>query len=217
MTHPPSPQPQSDQPGYDWERIQRIPSHAYLAPAAKSWLLNAQPKSVLDIGCGDGRLTDELRRAGVPVRGVDFAPSGIEKARRMFPDTAFDVHDLGQPLPHAWQGAHDVVTAVEVIEHMLLPREIFRRADEALAEDGRLLITTPYHGYWKNLAMAATGKLDKHFTVLWDYGHVKFFSVATLKEMGRQCGFELVSCNRVGRIPMLAASMVAVFRRATSS
>jgi hypothetical protein len=38
-------------------------------------------------------------------------------------------------------------------------------------------VSTPYHGYHKNLGLALSGKMDAHFTALWEGGHIKFFSI----------------------------------------
>jgi len=58
--------------------------------------------------------------------------------------------------------------------------------------------------------LALTGKMDKHFTVLWDHGHIKFWSMATLSELLREAGFQQIRFLRVGRVPVLAKSMIAV-------
>lgn len=200
------------EPGYDWQRITRVPSHNYLAPAVKEYLASLHATSILDLGCGDGRLTAELHADGLPIQGVDFSPVGIAKAQANFPHVDFRVHDILVPFDDDWKGKFDLVIAVEVIEHLLLPRELFRRAAEVLIPNGNLLVTTPYHGYLKNLALALTGKLDAHFGVDWDYGHVKFFSAKTLTAMAVECGFRPIRLQRVGRIPPLAASMVATFQ-----
>ena len=84
---------------------------------------------------------------------------------------------------------------------------------ELLEPDGVGIISTPYHGYWKNLVLAMTGKLDTHFTALWDGGHIKFFSIKTLSELIQETGFDRLQFYRLGRIPILGKSMVAVFRK----
>jgi 2-polyprenyl-6-hydroxyphenyl methylase/3-demethylubiquinone-9 3-methyltransferase len=61
--------------------------------------------------------------------------------------------------------------------------------------------------------MALSGKLDSHFTVLWDEGHIKFWSILTLKELLIEAGFSGISFQRVGRVPVFAKSMIAVARR----
>lgn len=73
---------------------------------------------------------------------------------------------------------------------------------------GTLILTTPYHGYLKNLALALTGKMDKHFTVDWDCGHIKFFSVKTLTQMVAEQGFRNIRFAFAGRCPYLWKSMV---------
>jgi hypothetical protein len=47
---------------------------------------------------------------------------------------------------------------------------------------------TEFHGYLKNLVLAATGKIDAHFSALHDGGHIKFFSVNTLSRLMRSRG-----------------------------
>ena len=75
------------------------------------------------------------------------------------------------------------------------------------------MISTPYHGYIKNVALAVTGKLDAHFTALWDGGHIKFFSIATLSQLLEEAGLRDITFKRVGRVPVLAKSMLAIARR----
>jgi hypothetical protein len=58
--------------------------------------------------------------------------------------------------------------------------------------------------------MALTGKMDNHFTALWDYGHIKFWSIKTLQQLLEEAGFMNIRFRRVGRIPALAKSMIAV-------
>jgi 2-polyprenyl-6-hydroxyphenyl methylase/3-demethylubiquinone-9 3-methyltransferase len=57
-------------------------------------------------------------------------------------------------------------------------------------------------------------KMDSHFTALRDHGHIKFWSVQTLGTLLDEAGFRDVSFLRVGRIPPLAKSMIAVAKRA---
>ena len=72
----------------------------------------------------------------------------------------------------------------------------------------------PGPGGWdQGRKVAVTGTMDAHFTALWDYGHIKFFSIKTLTELLEETGFEVERFLRVGRIPPLAKSMIAVARK----
>jgi len=163
---------------------------------------------ILDLGCGNGSLSHAIAQQGYEVVGVEQSELGVTIARRSFPNCYFiqaSIYDL----PNAeLQNAFDAVISVEVIEHLLYPRELVRVAKKCLKPDGCLILTTPYHGYWKNLVLALSGKMDKHLTVLWDGGHIKFFSVNTLTTLLQEEGFTDIQFKFAGRLPQLWKSML---------
>jgi 2-polyprenyl-6-hydroxyphenyl methylase/3-demethylubiquinone-9 3-methyltransferase len=55
--------------------------------------------------------------------------------------------------------------------------------------------------------------MDRHFTALWDYGHIKFWSMITLRELLEETGFIDIKFERAGRVPPLAKSMIAVAKK----
>ena len=77
-------------------------------------------------------------------------------------------------------------------------------------------MSTPYHGYFKNLALAIAGKLDGHLTVLWDGGHIKFFTPGSLRVLLRRAGFSDIHFHFAGRLPWLWKSMIAIARKRAS-
>lgn len=183
-------------------------NHSFLVPGVLSVLGPAQGRGLLDLGCGNGSLSNALATAGFTVVGMDSSRTGLDAAQSAFPAVDFIAHDLSEPLPHDHRSRYDVVVAAEVIEHLFLPRGLFERASQALAPGGTLVITTPFHGYWKNLALALTNSFDHHWRPSWDYGHIKFFSKKTLGAMATECGFQPVQWKMVGRAPQLAKSMI---------
>jgi 2-polyprenyl-3-methyl-5-hydroxy-6-metoxy-1,4-benzoquinol methylase len=197
---------------WEWTFSGEAPNYRYLVPGVLKQLSKLAPKRVLDVGCGNGTLTARVSQAGYDTTGIDFTASGIERARSSYPGIEFQAHDINDPLPEDLRAAFDVVLSAEVIEHLFLPREVFARAREALGGSGHIVITTPYHGYWKNLVLALLGKFDEHWKSRDDFGHIKFFSPETLAELMRECGFEPIGFTRIGRIPPLAASMVMIGR-----
>lgn len=191
-------------------------SHGYVFPEVLRILdglaLPPGRRRVFDLGCGNGAAAAALHERGYEVAGVDPSPSGIEAARATHPGLRLAVGSSADDLARAY-GRFPVVVSLEVIEHVYAPRELARCVLGLLEDGGTAIFSTPYHGYWKNLALALTGRLDRHFTALWDGGHIKFWSRATLTELLRETGFEEVRIVRVGRIPPLARSMVAIARR----
>ena len=183
-------------------------AHVYLAPAVLTFLHDGAARRVLDLGCGNGTFTVRLANAGYDVVGIDASASGIRIASSLMPGMTFHQAPLEEPLPASLRGQFDAVTAVEVIEHLPLPGVLCARAREALRPGGQFILTTPYHGYLKNLALAVSGQLDSHWQPWRDGGHIKFLSRATVTELIDREGFDVTGFVRVGRIPPLAKSMV---------
>ena len=180
-------------------------------------VLPGQRPSVLDLGCGNGALAEELLSWGYDAIGIDPSASGIAQARRRLPSTPFhqapaDPSELAQlNLP-----AFDAVLSTEVVEHVYSPRQWAAAAYASLKPGGVLICSTPYHGYLKNCALALSGKLDAHFTALWDGGHIKFWSRRTLTALLQEASFQVVSFRGAGRWPWLWKSMLIGARKPLS-
>ena len=188
--------------------------HAYLVSPLLEMLAALQKASphrqlrVLDLGCGNGSLSHVIAQHGCAVTGIDTSAAGIAIARQSFPECEFIQADIYELPDTDTLGSFDIVLAIEVIEHLLYPKELARSAKKCLKPGGRLIISTPYHGYLKNLVLAVSGKLDNHFTVLWDNGHIKFFSVATLTTLLKTEGYTDINFRFAGRLPYLWKSML---------
>ncbi len=189
--------------------------HAYLLPALNSILssLHVEPKSAFDLGCGNGSVANWLAtKKNYSVSGIDPSDTGIAEANRAFPKLDLRVGSAYDPL-HETFGAFPLVVSLEVVEHVYAPRDYVKCINQLLSSNGYALISTPYHGYWKNLALAAAGKMDTHFTALWDHGHIKFWSPKTITQLLKEAGLSVLQIKRVGRIPALAKSMLVVAQK----
>jgi 2-polyprenyl-3-methyl-5-hydroxy-6-metoxy-1,4-benzoquinol methylase len=187
--------------------------HAYLSAPILDFLSqkklnNSGELRILDLGCGNGSFTNFMAQQGYEILGIEESPSGIAIAKQQFPNCQFiqaSIYDL----PYSEiENSFDVVISCEVIEHLLYPKELIRAAKKCLKSNGCAIFTTPYHGYLKNLALALSGKMDGHFTVLWDGGHIKFFSVPTLTELVKSEGYQDIQFKFAGRYPYLWKSMI---------
>ena len=145
----------------------------------------------MDAGCGNGSFLALFQDRNWTLYGSDLSPTGIAVARETFPNINFFLAD-GQNLYAdflASVGPVDVVLSTEVIEHVYNPRGFLSNCYDLLKPGGTVILTTPYHGYLKNLMLALTGQMDQHFTVLWDHGHIKFWSRKTLSQALAETGF----------------------------
>lgn len=141
----------------------------------------------------------------MPTGGVEMALRGNSGAEFRLVSVYESPNALGEI-------GFDAVISTEVIDHLFLPAALPRFARAVLKPGGHLIVTTPYHGYLKNLLICLIGKWDSHHTPLWDGGHIKFWSRRTLTALLEESGFVVVRFMGAGRLPWLWKSMVLAAR-----
>lgn len=204
--------------GYAYADPETGHAHNYLLPRVESVLTKHfenhpnESKRVFDLGCGNGSVANYLDSLGYEVTGVDPSTTGIRQANESFPKLSMSVGSAYDDLKARF-GQFPALISLEVVEHVYAPRDYARTVADLISPNGIAIISTPYHGYLKNLALALSGRMDKHFTARWDHGHIKFWSIATLSQLFAEQGMVCENAYRVGRIPMLAKSMILVFRK----
>lgn len=202
--------------GYSYQEGGLNCSHKYLLPALLKNLgcegIHSRKQRIFELGCGNGSVAGELHAAGYDVTGVDPSEEGIALANRNYPALKLVQGSAYEDLARL-HGQFPIVVSLEVIEHIFYPTKFATTLFDLVESGGVAIVSTPYHGYWKNLALALTGKMDDHFTALWDYGHIKFWSFKTLRLLLERAGFREIIFQRVGRIPILAKSMIVIARK----
>lgn len=171
-------------------------------------------RRICDLGCGNGYITGRLAQLGYEVLGVDASESGIRAASANFPQAKFMNALIDESLPKRMgEGSFDLVISSDAIEHFYRPGDLVGAAVSLVKTDGHVLIGTPYHGYIKNLVLSLSGKMDAHFNVLDDGGHIKFFSEKTLAELMRKYGLTDLHFTFHGRARWLWTNMLCSARR----
>ena len=114
----------------------------------------ARPESLLDVGCGEGVLTQRWARALAPARvvGIDLDDPALqaEWQRRTEPNLEYRVQRAEQ-LPFA-DGEFAAATAIEVLEHVPDPEHTL--AEMARVAHGHLLASVPREPLWRALNVA---------------------------------------------------------------
>lgn len=167
-------------------------------------------KCILDLGCGNGYIANYLISKGFNVYGTDASEDGISIARKKNPERFFIQDFSTGELPVELQHLKfDTIISTEVIEHLYDPYKFADMCKDILSETkGELIVSTPYHGYLKNLMLSIFNKWDTHISPLWQGGHIKFWSRNTATQLLNQRGFKVTDFRGCGRFPYFWMSMI---------
>lgn len=116
-----------------------------------------EQKTALDVGCGAGLLTEPLARLGANVTGIDAAPELIVVAREHAAASGLEI-DYRAGDVQELEGQFDLVTSMEVIEHVADPAAFLKALAKRLAPGGLLILSTPNATGWSKLMMITLGE-----------------------------------------------------------
>lgn len=177
-------------------------------------LYNFQKFNHLDVGCGNGYITKIISKFFKKTIGIDLSKDGIKFAKKNFYNKK-KISFLNTSSDNLIKKKlkFDVITTIEVIEHQYDPFKFLSDLEKLCKKGGYVIITTPYHGYFKNLALSIIGAMDNHFTALWQHGHIKFFSIKTLKKLISNYNFDIIGIKYSGRFYPISSSMIFILKK----
>lgn len=100
-------------------------------------------KRALDVGCGAGLLCEPLARLGASVTGVDAAEENVAAARLHAEGSGLTIEYVHGDIAELALTGLDLVTSLEVIEHVADKPAFIRALSRALAPDGLMILSTP--------------------------------------------------------------------------
>jgi 2-polyprenyl-6-hydroxyphenyl methylase/3-demethylubiquinone-9 3-methyltransferase len=114
-------------------------------------------KRALDVGCGAGLLAEPLARLGAQVTGLDASAELIASAREHAAAVRLEI-DYRVGAVETFEGEFDLVTCMEVIEHVADPASFIAALARLLAANGLLVMSTPNATSWSRLMMITLGE-----------------------------------------------------------
>jgi SAM-dependent methyltransferase len=151
-------------------------------------------RRVLDVGCGVGNLGRLLKERGHVVCGVELAPEAADEARtRLDHVETADVEADGYPFP---SNSFDAVVFADVLEHFIDPWRVLTEAVELLAEDGVVVASVPNVQNIDVVWRLLRGRWEYRERGICDVGHLRFFTLHTIRELFRRAGLEVVRIER---------------------
>jgi ubiquinone/menaquinone biosynthesis C-methylase UbiE len=166
------------------------PPPGHIAEFVRS--LGRRDGAVLDLGCGDGRLTLELR--GRHIVAADVSRVALDRARRRLEEHDVELIELtpGAVMPFD-DGAFDLVLVAETVEHVVDVHTLLAEAHRVTAPGGEIAITTPAHARRTGLSMLFRG-FERVFDPL--SPHVRFFSRSSLRDVLEEAGYKDAAITR---------------------
>ncbi len=156
-------------------------------------------RTALDVGCGAGLLAEPLARLGAVVTAVDAAPELIEAARAHAAGQGLDV-DYRATTLEAVQGHFDLITAMEVIEHVAEPAAFVHSIAGRLAPGGLAILSTPNATGWSRLMMITLGEgLGQIPRGTHDFD--KFIGSETMKQLLADAGLSCIDVEGIAWSP----------------
>jgi 2-polyprenyl-6-hydroxyphenyl methylase / 3-demethylubiquinone-9 3-methyltransferase len=156
-------------------------------------------KGALDVGCGAGLMCEPLARLGAMVTGIDAAPENIDVARAHAGAQGLEINYRCQDVA-ALESKYDLVTSMEVIEHVTDPAAFFAALASRLAPGGLLILSTPNRTALSRIGLIGIGETIGGIpkgTHDWN----KFLTPEELEPFIRDAGLGIVDQSGIGFHP----------------
>jgi 2-polyprenyl-6-hydroxyphenyl methylase / 3-demethylubiquinone-9 3-methyltransferase len=156
-------------------------------------------KNALDVGCGAGLLAEPLARLGAMVTAVDAAPELIDvaTAHAAGQGLAIDYRAVGV---EAVKGKFNLVTAMEVVEHVADPQHFIDALAARLAPGGLMILSTPNKTAWSKLLTITLaeglGQIPKG-----THDYDKFIDPDTMRGLLAHAGLECIDFEGIAISP----------------
>ncbi len=138
------------------------------------------PGRLLDVGCGTGFFLEAARTRGWDVAGIDPSPFAVEQVRALGIEAHKGLlHEVDLP-----EASFDAVALLQVVEHLLDPRDLLERCRRLLKPGGALLVATP------NPASLLARTQRERFNYWIPPVHCVWYPPRTLKRLLADAGFE---------------------------
>lgn len=187
------------------------------APAPGTYYQHARPeilervpftaRKVLDVGCGAGGLSANLKiRQVVVVHGVELVEQAAVHARTHM-DKVWNcsIEDALHELPNNY---YECIVVADVLEHLIDPWSVLNALKGKLVADGKIVSSVPNIQNWGVLADLIQGKWNYLNEGILDRTHLRFFTRKTVEELFWSSGLRVVSLSTKNGGPVPPASLI---------
>ncbi len=161
-------------------------------------------KKVLDVGCGGGILSEAMAELGAEVMGIDMGEAPLSVARLHLLESGLEVEYRRVPveqLAEEMPGAFDVVTCMEMLEHVPDPAAVIAACHKLVKPGGKVFFSTINRNP-KAYALAVVGaEYILRMLPKGTHDYAKFIRPSELESWARHAGLEMVELNGMSYNP----------------
>lgn len=150
-------------------------------------------KKVLDVGCSSGRLAEKLNKEkNCTVVGIETNKVTAQLAKGRC-DAVVEADLESLPVLNYPEGYFDVIIFADVLEHCANPAEILDNLKKYVS--GYIIVSFPNVANWEIRLRLLFGQFDYEGGTILDDGHLRFFTLKSMKELIEQAGFRVVEVH----------------------
>jgi 2-polyprenyl-6-hydroxyphenyl methylase/3-demethylubiquinone-9 3-methyltransferase len=157
-------------------------------------------KRALDVGCGAGLLCEPLARLGAAVTGLDAAPENIAAAQAHAGPQGLAIDYRNEAIEDFAGREFDLVTSLEVIEHVDDPQAFVAGLARAMADDGLMILSTPNRTALSKLMLVELAELTGQIP-RGTHHHEQFITPEELEKMLGAAGLQVIDTSGISFNP----------------
>lgn len=154
-------------------------------------LIDRAALTILDVGCGNGKLGSELKRLSPErkVIGIEINKIAAAEARLLLDEVIEqDIDNLKLPFNN---DAFDCIIFADILEHLLDPEKVLKKFKPYLKQNGIIILSVPnMRHYTVILQLISRGWEYKDYGHF-DRTHLRFFSLKSIKELITNSGYKI--------------------------
>jgi len=165
--------------------------------------------NVLDVGCGGGILSESMARAGAKVTGIDAAQKALTVAKLHAMEAGIEIdyqNKMAEDHAREHAGEYDVVTCLELLEHVPSPASLMNACAQLVKPGGRIFVSTINRNP-KAYALAVFGaEYIMRLLPKGTHDYDKFIKPSELAHWARDAGLELIEEAGMHYNPLLRSA-----------
>ncbi|TAL60591.1 MAG: bifunctional 2-polyprenyl-6-hydroxyphenol methylase/3-demethylubiquinol 3-O-methyltransferase UbiG [Legionella sp.] len=161
-----------------------------------------EDKQVLDVGCGGGILSEAMAKAGAQVVGLDAEVEAINTAQAHASASKVNVDYICSPIEDYDHAPFDVITCMEMLEHVPKPELVLEHCMRLLKPGGLLLVSTINRSLIAYGTVILAAEYILRILPRQTHDFDKFITPSELATMGRQLDLELIDLQGLAYNPL---------------